>query len=137
MKKQCEQEVIDLHQFFEGWFTGKLSGDEDFARLETAVADNFLIISPNARQTECKMLLQSIKNTQGAFKKPDHNFRIWIENFQFRYQKDNLCLVTYEEWQEHDGQTNGRLSSALFQKDKDAPNGVVWIHVHEVAFPTD
>ncbi|MFX0092506.1 MAG: hypothetical protein ACFFBD_12150 [Candidatus Hodarchaeota archaeon] len=40
-------------------------------------------------------------------------------------------MTTYEEWQEIDGQTIARLSTALFRKCFDAPNGVEWLHAHE------
>lgn len=137
MKKQCEQEINELHQFFEDWFTGKLSTDEEFSRLEKALAEDFFIITPNARQTLRESLLRNIKNTQGTLKAPDHTFDITIKNIECRYQQGDLCLFTYEEWQEQDGQANGRVSSVLFHKKKDTPNGVEWMHVHEVAIPSD
>lgn len=137
MKTQCEREISELHQFFEDWFTGKLSTDKEFARLENVLAEDFFIITPSARQTQREPLLRNIKNTNGAFKKPDHTFNITIKNIECRYQQGDLCLFTYEEWQEQDGQTNGRVSSVLFHKKKGTPNGVAWMHVHEVAIPSD
>ena len=62
-------------------------------------------------------------------------FRIWIEGFQLRLVSGNLALATYEEWQEVEGQVTARLSSALFQRKENTPNGLVWLHVHETRLP--
>lgn len=41
-------------------------------------------------------------------------------------------VATYEEWQGGEGRAaRGRLSTVVFTRDDDAPNGLVWRHVHE------
>ena len=49
-----------------------------------------------------------------------------------RFSGDGFALATYEEWHDLPGAGNGRLSSVLFGEDDEAPNGVVWLHLHEV-----
>ena len=48
-----------------------------------------------------------------------------------RSVSDKLALATYVEWQEVEGQTNSRLSTALFRGKVGTPNNVEWLHVHE------
>ena len=63
--------------------------------------------------------------------------RIWIERFRFHHRLGEAAVVTYEEWQEVDGETRGRLSTAVFGAREGRPNGVVWLHLHEVWLPTE
>jgi hypothetical protein len=134
MIKNCEKEVIELHRFFEEWLNGTIANsDETLSRVNTALGDDFLIISPNAKQTKKPALLHSLKNSHGAW----NNGRIWIKHINRRLLNNDLCLITYEEWQNKgDGENDrGRLSSALFRKNKEAPCGVQWVHLHEVWIP--
>lgn len=42
MKTQCETEIIELHQFFEDWFSGRLkNSDAAFRRFEGVMAEGF------------------------------------------------------------------------------------------------
>ena len=47
----------------------------------------------------------------------------------------DLHLLRYQEWQERDGRSTGRLSSAVFRDRHDAPNAVEWLHLHETWLP--
>jgi hypothetical protein len=42
-----------------------------------------------------------------------------------------MLLATYEEWQVIEGETRGRLSTALFRNREGTPNGIEWVHLHE------
>jgi hypothetical protein len=57
--------------------------------------------------------------------------KIWIENFSFRLIREDIFLVTYEEWQKTNGEDKGRLSTVIFCKSSNKFNGIVWLHVHE------
>ncbi len=50
-----------------------------------------------------------------------------------------IVLATYEEWQKgalnSKPPNNGRVSSAVFLKDRSRPNGLMWLHVHETWLP--
>jgi len=133
--ERCKQEVEALHHFFEQWFTGQLSTESEFERLPQVLAPGFELIAPHGARAPREGVLTGVKNTQGVFATDEQPFRIWIENIQVRHHEGDLCLVTYEEWQEQNGKVNGRLSTALFRNHADTPNGVAWLHLHEVALP--
>ena len=46
------------------------------------------------------------------------------------HQFEDLVLATYEEWQEIDSQESSRVSTVLFHKAPNTPNGLRWLHVH-------
>ena len=122
------QEVIDLHQFFEDWFQGKLPNTEEaFARCPSTMSPDFTIVSPDGIVTPKDKLLIGIKAMHG--KVPA--FRLWVENLNSRRLSADVQLVTYEEWQERNGVTTARVSTALFRPNAALPNSAEWLHVHE------
>lgn len=132
MDDKYTREVIDLHQFFEDWFTAKLAQNEaNYARFVDVVGDNFVIVSPDGRLTKRDALMKGLY--AGHNSRP--NFRLWIENAQLRHQYGDLTVMTYEEWQDIDGDITARLSTVIFQESPSAPNGVIWLHVHETWMP--
>ena len=58
MDERCQKEVIELHQFFQDWFNGKLeSSDESFKRFSGVMEKSFEIISPDGgRMTRAEIL---------------------------------------------------------------------------------
>ncbi|MDQ7035232.1 MAG: hypothetical protein Q9P01_10470 [Anaerolineae bacterium] len=77
MPDKYEEEIIDLHQYFEDWFTGKLEKTEiNASRLPDALADDFHIIASNGRITPRDTLIPALFNAYGT----QSDFRIWIEN---------------------------------------------------------
>ena len=128
MEQACRDEVVELHQFFEDWFTGRLADtDQAFERCEQALAKSFVLISPRGVTDTCAQLLPSIRAAHG--RRPE--MRIWIEDLACRQLSDTMMLVTYREWQDDAGQVTGRLSSAIMERRESAPRGVVWLHLHE------
>ncbi|NPE07802.1 MAG: hypothetical protein GNW80_05945 [Asgard group archaeon] len=138
MKKQSEKEVIELHKFFEEWFKSEIENkDEVFTRLEDALSEEFMLISPIGQVSSREQIITQIKNGYGSRKTDEIPYRLWVQNIECRLLEGNLCLVIYEEWGEVAGKTNARLSSALFRKKDKTVNGVEWVHVHEVSIPVD
>lgn len=134
METLCRDEVIALHQFFEGWFTGRLARHEAvFERCCRALAPGFRLLSPRAVVHERQPLLDALWQAHGK----KARLRIWIEELACQpvAGRDDLALVTYQEWQDEGGAITCRLSSALMAADADAPGGVVWLHVHETWAP--
>jgi len=128
MFEQCKTEICELHDFFQAWFTGAMANtDANFARFADVMAAGFAIISPSGKLTERPALLTGLH----AAHQSQTGIRIWTQNHQLRYQVGDLALLTYEEWQESAAGTTVRLSTVLFQAQAGAPNGVVWLHVHE------
>jgi hypothetical protein len=128
MITRIENEINDLHQFFQDWYNNQLSPtDENFARCMNVLHPNFRIIFPNGDQVQYQTLLEILRNAHGS----RINMRIWIKHIQVLHQIGELVLATYEEWQEIDDQLNARLSTVLFQKAPKTPNGLHWLHIHE------
>jgi hypothetical protein len=128
MKARCEKEIVDLHQFFQDWFTGTLPAtEENFERVVGVLNDDFVLIGPDGKLTELRPLLEWLRHGHGA--RPV--MRLWVKNVHLRWQQGEIGLATYEEWQETDRGPTARLSTALFQEKPGTPNGLVWRHVHE------
>lgn len=134
MIARCTREVESLHVFFQEWLNGEVpDGPGRLARVDEALDDTFIIISPDARQTSKEVLLQQLRSSHGAWQ----DGRIWIEDVTGRALREQLALVTYKEWQQRGGEVRGRLSSALFRRASEAPEGVAWVHLHETWIPAD
>ncbi len=132
----CLAEVADLHRFFEAWLNGG-GAAAGFDRCERALGDGFAIVDSAGALCERGPLLSALRAAHGRHAGADEPFRIWIERPTVRMVHDPVCLVTYEEWQRIGGRTTARLSSALFRRRPDGPNGVEWLHVHETWLPGD
>lgn len=136
MRERCETEVVDLHRFFEEWFSGTIPPTEEaFRRFEVVMADRFLIISPEGVLSERDELIERLRQAHGIWRQSGRSGRIWIDNLTVRHQVGDQAMVLYEEWQEIDGEARGRLSTAILQRREGTPNGLEWLHVHEVWLP--
>lgn len=128
MITRIENEIIQLHQFFQDWYNNQLTPtDDNFERCAGVLAQDFVIIFPSGEVVHCKPLLDELRKAHNS----REGMRIWIKNVQLLHQTGNIILATDEEWQEIDGQVTARLSSVLFQEAQSTPNGVRWLHVHE------
>lgn len=138
MANRAEKEVVDLHQFFEDWFNGKLDNNEtEFDRFDAVMAADFEIINPAGVSSSRAGIIDRLQGSHGFQSGATEPMRIWIENVRSRALSGELHLVTYEEWQETEGVTRGRLSTAIFSNKAGTPNGVQWHHVHETWLPED
>lgn len=132
MFELCRKEIKELHQFFQDWFNGDLpQTDASFARFADVMAVDFEMVSPNGRSVSITNLQPALRQRYNSWQ----NGRIWIENVRVHWQKGDLLLVVYEEWQAVDGAENGRLSSVLFQQQPNLPNTLLWLYVHETWLP--
>lgn len=128
MIENCKKEIITLHRFFEEWFKGNLPDDEKtFSRITGVLCDDFLIVSPDGKITDKSGLTAGLKMAHNRW----NTGTIQIKNIKGRNISGDICMLIYEEWQTTPDGTTTRLSSALFQREENAPNGVKWIHLHE------
>lgn len=134
MESACRKEIVQLHQFFEDWYHGRIeNSDAAFSRMAGVMAEPFTIIFPSGSRRRREDTLRMVREGYGRWQ--DSANRIWIENVALRWQEDDVCLLTYEEWQETDGEMTARLSSVLFRGQAGTPNNLVWLHVHETWLP--
>lgn len=129
----CEAEICRLHDFFQAWFRGALvKNEENFRQFAAVMSPDFFIIAPDGGLMTLPPLTERLRQAYG--KQP--GVRIWTQQHHLHYQRADLALCTYEEWQEHNGETTVRLSSVLFQQHAGAPHGLLWCHVHETWLPS-
>ncbi|MFQ5740984.1 MAG: hypothetical protein ACE5JX_18435, partial [Acidobacteriota bacterium] len=106
MREDCRKEVLQLHQFFRDWFSGRLQ-EKDFGRCSAVLAESFQIITPAGELVERAELLRGLRSARGRF--ASRPLRLWIENYGGRSLAPGVELATYEEWQEHPSGKRGRL----------------------------
>lgn len=136
MDDRCHEEVVQLHRFFQDWFNGTLDKtDENFRRFGEVVAEEFQIILPNGEMTDREDILVRVRDAHGGNAASGTPIRIWIDAFRSRPIDAGLQLVTYQEWQQTDADPRGRRSTAVMRARPGTPNGVEWLHVHEVWLP--
>lgn len=125
-------EIVELHEFFQGWLGGTLpDNDATFARMVDTMTASFILITPAGVIITGAALSADLRGAHGS--RP--GWRMWIENAQLRYQEGPLTIATYEEWQQTGTTTTARISTAIFRAQAGTPNGLVWMHVHETWVP--
>ncbi|MCC5857816.1 MAG: DUF4440 domain-containing protein [Ectothiorhodospiraceae bacterium] len=126
-----ECEILDLHAFFQDWFRGDAE-DAAFSRLEATLADDFVIVTPQARSVERSGIIEGVRSQHGC----DPRAELAIRRVRLRSVRESIAVFTYEEWQGRYGRpTTGRLSTVVFARRDEAPHGLVWLHVHETWLP--
>ena len=125
---QCTAEICRLHDFFQAWFRGEIAEvEENFQHFAGVMSPDFFIIAPDGGLMTLPPLTTRLRQAYG--KQP--GVRIWTQQHRLHYQRGDVALCTYEEWQEHNGETTVRLSSVLFQQQVGVPHSLIWCHVHE------
>jgi hypothetical protein len=128
MITRVENEIIELHQFFQDWYNNNLSiSEETFTRVSDVLAPEFCIIFPSGENLSYQVLLDNLRKAHNT----QNDIRIWIQNIQVQFHIGELILATYQEWQKIGGKTTSRLSSVVFRVNGTKPNGLQWLHVHE------
>ena len=132
-------EIRELHAFFVTWFTGRDENSETVfqANFDARFADGFQLVEPSGRLLGLGDLRGGVLGGHGA--SPD--FRIASRNVIPRPVSADHILATYEEWQigatNSTPPDNGRAATVLFRLNDDAPNGLLWCHVHETWLPSN
>lgn len=133
LRARCEDEVVELHRFFQDWYRGTIdAGGEAFARMSDVLAEGFHLIGPDGALVGRGEILAAVRGAHGS---RGSEFTIRTGECRFRAGGRGLGVVTYEEWHEEGHSRRGRISTAVFQDRADAPNGVEWVHVHETWLP--
>lgn len=121
-----EQEIHDLHQFFQAYLLGDIA-PELMQRFEDVTDENFTIVTAEGVVIDREGIARYIR--EGHASRP--NFRIWTENVSLKQHIGDILIVTYEEWQTINDVTTSRTSTVVFKEDSTLPNGLRWLHVHE------
>ena len=119
--ERVSREIVELHQFFEDWFLGRLPQvEEAFARFSNHMAKDFRIIPPSGTIITLETLSKHLWDAHGN---NIADFKIWIENLQV-YQRSSFIYTTYEEWQRNGEKITRRVSTAIFEEHQAASQPV-------------
>ncbi len=134
MLPQAEREIEQLHAFFEGWFRGSLPATpQAFARFADVLDRDFVITTPDGARFERDPLLERLRSAHGG---RGESLRIWVQDVRVLERDGDEWVVEYEEWQqEGESAPKGRRSVARFRAEDRAPQGLVWLSVHETWLP--
>ncbi len=138
LESRCEREVVELHRFFEDWFAGRLPDTDDaFAALASVLAPSFEMVTPDGATRTRDQVLGGVRDGHpgGDGASSAGATRFEIRNHRHRHTFDDVAVVTYEEWQTRGDSSQGRVATAVFQAAEAAPNGVIWLHLHETMLP--
>lgn len=125
MEKDCIDEVIALHRFFETWLSGKCAqSQQNFTRLRDSLDEQFQMITPGGVLVNRKALCEQLWQAHGS---APAEFKIEIKKAVCRQLGETLAIVNYQEWQTGNDQTC-RISSAIIRKERER---LIWIQVHE------
>ncbi|MEM7566199.1 MAG: hypothetical protein AAF321_03110 [Pseudomonadota bacterium] len=128
---KAAREIVERHDAFVAWFTGQ--GDD--ALIETMLrcfAPSMVMIGPDGVTIPHGPLMEGLRGERGR-REPE--FAITVDSVEPLWTSPDTVLMTYIERQFHQGQHTARRSTTLMLRDDDAPNGVVWAHVHETWLP--
>lgn len=118
-----------MERFLEEWISGWLDPSEQaLARFGGVLAPSFHIVGPTGAVLDATELREYMRRQHGT----DPETTRWVENSRLAHADPGLAVVIFDEWQVRDGQRKGSVVSAIFRAMTDAPNGVQWIHIHEV-----
>lgn len=127
------EEVESLHEFFCGWFGGRLPKSSFESQFLSRFSEDLIFVPPAGMLLGLENLSKSVFS--GYASNPD--FRIQIRNVEVHREFDGHILATYEEWQrnalESEPPDNGRVATVLFSSSKP----LKWLHIHETWLPSD
>lgn len=119
-----EREIVEVHEFFEQHYLGT---DRGLGRIESVFADDMTFVGPDATESDRSTVIEMVR---AGFAHTD-SLKIGIEDVRVLVESDELVLARYVESHELASRTNRRLSTVVFRRDESAPNGLLWVSVHE------
>ncbi len=122
-----EQEVRELHRFFERWYAGTVDGSA-FSRMDV-LDPSFVMIGPGGH-------VFPVDRVRGMVEAGYGNRTIDIEIRNVRIVP-GTCVGIYEEWHTGSDGVTGRTSTAVMAPDAAMPNGLRWMHLHETWIPAE
>ncbi len=119
------REIEELHDFFEAWLGG--TGEPDLARFTDVMDSRFTLVTPAGEEVPFARLLENLRAGRAA--RP--GFRIRVEGARVLHDEPPIVVASYDERQDGGGDASRRRSTVVFRHTDGAPNGLVWLRVHE------
>ena len=119
-------EIVQLHDFFEAYFLGTVPED-DLSRMESAFAPNLTFLGPTGSVTGRAETIAMVRAGYAHTKQLD----ITITEPTLLAESGGLVACRYVENHALAKTSNHRWTTAVFEEDADAPNGLAWVTVHE------
>lgn len=133
MERECRKNITELHVFIESWLKGAVEKTkQEFRYFEDSLDEEFIIIHPTGVLQD---KLDIIGDFWSAYGVQSEDFSIEIRNTQVRFESENMCILTYEEWQTGVEKT-ARISTVVFRKSINS-NTNSWLHLHETWCPSN
>ncbi len=134
MSDPWETEIRGLHTFFEAWYRGDIpNSDAAFRRVADTLTPTFTLITSSGFAVDRDQLLPMLRSEYGAH--PD--LVMSVRHPQLKLRTEEVVLATYEEHGTTGGKTRATLITAVLRRDPAQPNGLAWVHIHEVALPAE
>jgi hypothetical protein len=133
MLEFLQNEISELHAFFEAWYRGTIKDTNAvFQRLSDVLAPEYLLITSEGYTLDRDQVLSVLRSAHA--KRPD--VKIFVKNIHLRIETEELIVMTYEEHGTTEKGKKATLISAVLRKKPGSPNGVEWLHIHEVNLPS-
>jgi hypothetical protein len=120
------KEVVELHEFFEAYFLGT-TDMADLHLLEAVLAPGFTIVGPNGTESSRAETIEAIRGGHGH----TSSLVITITEARLLSTTAETVVARYVENHALSEGSNHRLSTVVFTRVPDAPNGLQWQSVHE------
>ncbi len=117
-------EIIEMHAFFEAWFQGRTDSTE---RMESVLATEFTIVGPDGAEVDRAGTIESVTGGQGA--SPD--LVISTSDHRLLHESGETVVASYVETHVSGDHPRRRSSTVVFERSETAPNGLMWVRVHE------
>ncbi len=128
---RAETEIKELHDFFEHWFNGAIE-PEALDRFEAALAPSFVLVAPDGRRWSRNEIIDRVTAAYDG-----ERLDIQIRDVRIVDETDTRVTAQYEELHDKQGSRTVRLSTVVFARSEPAPNGLLWLLVHETWIEAD
>ncbi|WP_415400890.1 hypothetical protein [Tateyamaria sp. SN3-11] len=125
------KEIVDLHDFFTEWFNGTIDRDQLEPCFLSRLHEDVQFIPPEGQVMSGAFLKEGIAGRYGT----NADFRSHIRDVSIRYERGNLVLATFTEWQTGSKvsaeEKNARVTTVLVEM----TDPLTWLHIQETWLP--
>lgn len=127
MNKHIENEIIEVHRLFQGWYNGTIEKAELDTSIGSRLSEQFYIVFPDATKNTKNQLLDMMRNDYDN----DKTYRIEIKDLEIDLLSDALFLASYQEWQYWDDESEPKLKLQSTSILRLLGEKSEWLAIHE------